>query len=59
MTCSHRKNIYPVDEEKSLRKDAIVGWVVDVKCGECGLTGVAPVDCTKVDWDEPTKEAVG
>jgi hypothetical protein len=49
--CKHPGNIFPKDEAASLRRDCIVGWVVDVQCGKCGQTGIAPIACSKTEWD--------
>jgi len=52
--CKHDGNIFPLRDEKSLRKDPLFGWVVDVICEKCSLTGMAQVDVRpkKADWDE-------
>jgi len=51
--CRHNGDIFPLREEKSLRKDPIVGWVVDVYCGKCNMTGMTQVDTShkKIEWD--------
>ena len=50
--CQHDGDFYPLRGEKSLRQDAIVGWVVDVMCGKCRQTGIAAVNYKRIDWDE-------
>lgn len=53
--CKHGGDIFPKDSRPDIHKDPLIGWVVAVRCGKCGLTGVAPVDCKNIDWDEQPK----
>jgi len=50
--CKHDGDIFPLNAEKSLRRDVLLGWVVDVECDQCKLTGIAAVNCKVIDWDE-------
>lgn len=53
--CKHDGDIFPMRGEDSLRRDALMGWVVDVYCGKCNQTGITQVDCRPkvIDWDHP------
>lgn len=52
--CKHNGDVFPLREEASLHKDPLLGWVVDVRCGKCNLTGITKVDTRPkvVDWDD-------
>jgi hypothetical protein len=51
--CRHDGDVFPMRGEKSLRRDALMGWAVDVYCGKCNMTGITKVDVRPkvVDWD--------
>ena len=53
--CKHTGDIFPLRGSDSLRRDTLIGWVVDVYCGKCNETGETLVDCrpSKVEWDGP------
>jgi hypothetical protein len=54
MPCKHEGDIFPQNKTGPvLYRDPLIGWVVDVECWECGLPGVAKVDCKGIDWDKP------
>lgn len=56
--CKHDGDMFPLNEERSLIRDPILGWVVEVMCGKCNRPGVTNInpDPKAVEWDEPAKK---